>query len=29
MTLDEAIKHVRDRAKEQRNDYDTCVLKEG
>ena len=29
MTLDEAIKHARDKAKEQRKDYDTCVVKEG
>ena len=29
MTIDEAIKHARDKAKEQRKDYDTCVVKEG
>ena len=29
MTLDEAIKHAKDKAKEQRKDYDTCVVKEG
>ena len=29
MTLDEAIKHAREKAEEQRKDYDTCVVKEG
>ena len=29
MTIDEAIKHAKDKAKEQRKDYDTCVVKEG
>ena len=29
MTLDEAIKHAKDKAKEQRKDNDTCVVKEG
>lgn len=29
MTLDEAIKHAREKAKEQRKDNDTCVVKEG
>lgn len=29
MTLDEAIKHAREKAEEQRKDNDTCVVKEG
>jgi hypothetical protein len=29
MTLDEAIKHAKDKAQEQRKDNDTCVVKEG
>ena len=29
MTLDEAIQHAREKAEEQRKDYDTCVVKEG
>ena len=29
MTLDEAIEHAREKAEEQRKDYDTCVVKEG
>ena len=29
MRLDEAIKHAREKAEEQRKDYDTCVVKEG
>ena len=29
MTLDEAIKHAREKSEEQRKDYDTCVVKEG
>ena len=29
MTLDEAIKHAREKAEEQRKDNDTCAVKEG
>ena len=29
MTLDEAIKHAREKSEEQRKDNDTCVVKEG
>ena len=29
MTIDEAIKHAREKAEEQRKDNDTCVVKEG
>ena len=29
MTLDEAIKHAKEKAEEQRKDNDTCVVKEG
>ena len=29
MTLDETIQHAREKAEEQRKDYNTCVVKEG